>query len=314
MSGGETISLKIEQLNTLIKNVLLAHLPKAGVLDSPTIKGLRFIRRDENNREGASIAELSLGFVIQGQKQTIVGGKPYSYGKNHCVVIGVDVPTSYCASKATKAEPFLTVSLLLDRVLLAELIGQLPPQSESIRAGSALTVGEMDEALLEALWRLVQLVDRPEEAAVLAPMIIREIHFRVLMTPLGESLRRFCAQAGSSSQIARAIAWLRQNYRSSLSVSELADHVHMGVSTFHRRFKEATNMTPLQYHKLLRLHEAKRLMISENMDATTACYAVGYESPSQFSREYKREFGQPPYRDVKRQKSLRKTGFVLGGF
>ncbi|MCI5896485.1 MAG: AraC family transcriptional regulator [Sutterella sp.] len=313
MSDGEMTNPKIEQLNASIKKVILAHLPKAGTLDSQIIDGLRFIRRDENNREGAAMAEPSLGFVIQGQKKTFVGGKEYFYGKNHCVVIGVDVPTSYCATKATKAEPFLTVSLRLDRGLLVELIGQLPPQSESIRAGSAMTVGQMDETLLEALWRLVQLVDRPDEAAVLAPMIIREIHFRVLMTPLGDSLRRFCERAGSSSQIARAIAWLRQNYRSSLSVSELADHVHMGVSTFHRRFKEATNMTPLQYHKLLRLHEAKRLMISENMDATTACYAVGYESPSQFSREYKREFGQPPYRDVKRQKSLRKNGFVLGG-
>ena len=196
MSDGEMTNPKIEQLNASIKKVILAHLPKAGTLDSQIIDGLRFIRRDENNREGAAMAEPSLGFVIQGQKKTFVGGKEYFYGKNHCVVIGVDVPTSYCATKATKAEPFLTVSLRLDRVLLVELIGQLPPQSESIRAGSAMTVGQMDETLLEALWRLVQLVDRPDEAAVLAPMIIREIHFRVLMTPLGDSLRRLGFHTG----------------------------------------------------------------------------------------------------------------------
>ena len=216
------------------------------------------------------------------------------------------MPASFCTIGATHEQPFLSLAVEIDRSVLSELIMQL----EEIHAlpdrplNEALCVGQVDEDVWEAVLRLMRLLDHPVDAKVLAPMIIREIYFRVLQSPLGASLREFNAKQGASAQIAKAIAWLRENYASPLSVSELADNVHMGVSTFHRHFKEVTCMTPLQFHKRLRLHEAKRLMLSERMDATSACYAVGYESPSQFNREYKRQFGLPPYRDIKQQRQL----------
>ena len=292
----------LELINERLKSLLLKHLPRAGMLKVPGIDSLTLIRREEENNEGQSLLVPSLGFVVQGQKRTFIGGKEYAYGKYHCVAVGVDVPTSFCAVRATHAEPFLVVSLALDRFLLSELIAQMPAVESSDNSDSAFNVGLVDEEVLGAVMRLVQLLEHPEQVPVLAPMLIREIHYRVLMTELGVSLRRFNAKTGASSQMSKAIAWLRENYRRPLSVPELADVVHMGVSTFHRHFKEVTNMTPLQFHKQLRLHEAKRLMIAEQLDATSACYAVGYESPSQFNREYKRQFGEPPYRDIKRRK------------
>lgn len=296
---------KLEKINAELKQIMLEKVHKLGTFQT-TIPGLSLSRREQGNCEGASIYSTSLGFIVDGQKRSVIGDREYEYGKNNCLVVGVDVPASFCTIGATHDHPFLSISVEIDRAVLSELIMQLEEIHGLLEQvpNEALCVGEVDEKVWEAVLRLMRLLDNPVEAKVLAPMIIREIYFRVLQSPLGMSLREFNAKQGASAQIARAIAWLRENYALPLSVAQLADNVHMGVSTFHRHFKEVTCMTPLQFHKRLRLHEAKRLMLTQKMDATTACYAVGYESPSQFNREYKRQFGLPPYRDIKQQREL----------
>lgn len=296
-------SENLERINAELRQIMFEKVHQLGTF-STSISGLSLSRREQGNCEGASIYSMSLGFIVDGQKRSVIGDREYVYGKNNCLVVGVDVPASFCTIGSTHEHPFLSISVEIDRAVLSELIMQLDEMHAlpSRTSCEALCVGEVDEDVWGAVLRLMRLLDRPVEAKVLAPMIIREIYFRVLQSPLGVTLRDFNAKMGASAQIARAIAWLRENYASPLSVAELADNVHMGVSTFHRHFKEVTCMTPLQFHKSLRLHEAKRLMLTEKMDATTACYAVGYESPSQFNREYKRQFGRPPYRDVKQQR------------
>lgn len=296
-------SENLERINAELRQIMFEKVHQLGTF-STSIPGLSLSRREQGNCEGTSIYSMSLGFIVDGQKRSVIGDREYVYGKNNCLVVGVDVPASFCTIGSTHEHPFLSISVEIDRAVLSELIMQLDEMHAlpSRTSCEALCVGEVDEDVWGAVLRLMRLLDRPVEAKVLAPMIIREIYFRVLQSPLGVTLRDFNAKMGASAQIARAIAWLRENYASPLSVAELADNVHMGVSTFHRHFKEVTCMTPLQFHKSLRLHEAKRLMLTEKMDATTACYAVGYESPSQFNREYKRQFGRPPYRDVKQQR------------
>lgn len=296
-------SENLERINAELRQIMFEKVHQLGTFPT-SITGLSLSRREQGNCEGASIYSMSLGFIVDGQKRSVIGDREYVYGKNNCLVVGVDVPASFCTIGSTHEHPFLSISVEIDRAVLSELIMQLDEMHAlpSRTSCEALCVGEVDEDVWGAVLRLMRLLDRPVEAKVLAPMIIREIYFRVLQSPLGVTLRDFNAKMGASAQIARAIAWLRENYASPLSVAELADNVHMGVSTFHRHFKEVTCMTPLQFHKSLRLHEAKRLMLTEKMDATTACYAVGYESPSQFNREYKRQFGRPPYRDVKQQR------------
>lgn len=296
-------SENLERINAELRQIMFEKVHQLGTFPT-SIPGLSLSRREQGNCEGASIYSMSLGFIVDGQKRSVIGDREYVYGKNNCLVVGVDVPASFCTIGSTHEHPFLSISVEIDRAVLSELIMQLDEMHAlpSRTSCEALCVGEVDEDVWGAVLRLMRLLDRPVEAKVLAPMIIREIYFRVLQSPLGVTLRDFNAKMGASAQIARAIAWLRENYASPLSVAELADNVHMGVSTFHRHFKEVTCMTPLQFHKSLRLHEAKRLMLTEKMDATTASYAVGYESPSQFNREYKRQFGRPPYRDVKQQR------------
>ncbi len=296
---------KLEKINAELRQIMFEKVHQLGTFPT-SIPGLSLSRREEGNCSGASIYSMSLAFIVDGQKRSVIGDKEYVYRKNNCLVVGVDVPASFCTIGATHDHPFLSISVEIDRLVLSDLIMQLDELHAAPRGQSsqALCVGEVNEDVWDAVLRLMRLLDSPVEAKVLAPMIIREIYFRVLQTPLGLTLRDFNAKQGASVQITRAIAWLKENFSSPLSVPELADNVHMAVSTFHRHFKEVTCMTPLQFHKRLRLHEAKRLMMTEKMDATTACYAVGYESPSQFNREYKREFGRPPYRDVKQQRQL----------
>lgn len=296
----------LERINHELRNIVLGYLPRPALKETP-VKGLSFSHRgDDVGAQGCSMYNHGLTFIVSGTKRSIVGDREYVYGKNNCLLVGVDVPASYCTIDATRENPFLAVSVSIDRSVLSELMAQMPePEGFSKDQDSddgALCVGEVSEETWEAVLRLCRLVQKPKEASVLAPMTIREIYFRVLQSPLGRHLWRFNARQAVGAQISTAIRWLRENYTEPLSVKNLAEQVHMGVSTFHRHFKDVTCMTPLQYHKRLRLHEAKRLMLSENMDASTACYAVGYESPSQFNREYKRQFGNPPHRDVKAQR------------
>ena len=164
-------------------------------------------------------------------------------------------------------------------------------------------IAETDEALLDAFYRLISLLDRPERQKIMAPMIINDIHYLLLTSPLGDILRSVNTKGSRNNQIADAIAWLKENYRQPLKIEELAHKFNMAESSFYRHFSKVTSLSPLQYQKRLRLYEAQRLMLSENLDAANAAYEVGYESASQFNREYKRMFGMPPKTNVNRMKN-----------
>ena len=232
--------------------------------------------------------------IVQGFKRSIIGSEEYRYGENHCLVAGVDIPSLNYVTVASPEHPFLGVSLNLDKYLTTQLAAEIPP---SFRLGNGshkgISVAEVDPDVLDAFLRLAELHEKPEQVTVLAPMIIREIHYRLLIGPQGERLRMVNTIGTQSNQIARTITWLRDNYKEPLQVDELARKVNMATSTFHRHFREVTTLSPLQFQKRLRLYEAQRLMLAEDEDATMAALAVGYESPTQFNREYKRLFGDP---------------------
>ena len=288
--------------NDLLKELLLRLMPEPGK-HATAVDGLFMSRRESDDHVENCFYKPSVGLVVQGSKRSIVGTDEYCYGENQCLVVNVDMPSSFFTSGATRERPFLAISLDLDRYLISRLVMELPAAQH---AGSApyrgVAVTDATPDLLNAFLRLAGLLEKPEEAAFIAPIVIHEIHSRLLLGPLGTMLRRFSTHGTQSNQIARAIAWLRENYREPLQIETLARRVNMGISTFHRHFKEVTSLSPLQYHKRLRLYEAQRLMLAENVDATSAGLAVGYESPTQFNREYKRMFGEPPRRDVMRRR------------
>jgi AraC-like DNA-binding protein len=239
--------------------------------------------------------------VIQGSKRSVIGSEEYRYGENHCLVVGVDIPSANHVIVASPEQPFLAVALDLNKFLITQLAAEIPPSAwpgnDSYRG---MAVAEVDPHVLDAFLRLVELLEKPEQIPVLAPMIIREIHYRLLIGPQGERLRMMNTLGTQGNQIARTITWLRDNYKEPLQVDELARNANMAASTFHRHFRQVTTLSPLQFQKRLRLYEAQRLMLVENQDATIAALAVGYESSTQFNREYKRLFGEPPHRHLTR--------------
>lgn len=284
--------------NNLLKKKLLKWMPETG--GYPTaVEGLTIFRRDEPVQCENCFYQPLVGVIIQGFKRSIIGTEEYRYGENHCLIAGVDVPSVSFITTASKEQPFLSLTLNLDKYLITQLAAEISPSStpgtDSCRG---MSVAEIDPEVLEAFLRLVELNEKPEQVRVLAPMIIREIHYRLLIGPQGGHLRMLHTLGTQSNQIARTITWLRDNYKAPLQVDELARKANMATSTFHRHFRQVTSLSPLQFQKRLRLYEAQRLMLVENEDAAEAALAVGYESPTQFNREYKRLFGESPHRHV----------------
>ena len=223
--------------------------------------------------------------------------------------LGWDLPSANHVLVASPEKPFLAVTLDLDKYLITKLAAEIPPSSRIANdVYKGVDLAEVDPYVLDAFLRLIELLDKPEHIPVLAPMIIREIHYRLLIGPQGNRLRLFNTFGTQSNQIARTITWLRTNYKAPLRVDELAQKANMATSTFHRHFRQVTTISPLQFQKYFRLYEAQRLMLMEDEDVSVAAMAVGYESPTQFNREYKRMFGESPHRHVNR---LRKQYFPL---
>ena len=282
-------TLHIARMNELLKEKVLRWTPEAGRLRT-AIDGFMVVRRTYEN-EIVNLFDIPLiGLTVQGNKHSVMGNQTYQYGEGHCLITGVDMPTSSRILETSPDKPFLAVALTLNRELIAQLAAETSPTQR--HSGPHKVVA--------AFLRLINLLDEPEEIPVMAPLIIREIHHRLLVGPQGEWLRTVCTNGTRTNQIARAISWLRENYKEPLQVEELAGMVNMAISTFHRHFKEVTDSSPLQFQKQLRLYEAKRLMVFAGNDVNNAAHAVGYESSTQFIREYKREFGAPPRRDVTR--------------
>jgi AraC-like DNA-binding protein len=286
----------LAKTNSLLKEKLLRWMPSPGRYPT-AIEGFMISRRHDAKELENCVYKPLVAVVLQGSKRSVIGSEEYRYGENHCLVIGVDVPSANHVIVASPEKPFLAVTLDLDKYLITQLAAEIPPKPGN-GSYKGMAVAEVDPDVLDAFLRLAELLDKPEQIPVLAPMIIREIHYRLLIGPQGERLRLINTLGTQSNQIAKSITWLRDNYKEPLQVDELARKVNMATSTFHRHFRDVTTLSPLQYQKRLRLYEAQRLMLVEDEDATIAALAVGYESPTQFNREYKRMFGEPPHRHV----------------
>jgi AraC-like DNA-binding protein len=273
------------------------NIPGDGLHDS-AVPGLGLIRASEPSQPLPSVYHPSLCVVVQGSKRALLGEEVFHYDALNYLVVSMSLPITGQILEATQQAPYLCLRIDIDTALVNELLRQIPAGRTSQRAGRALFVGRTSPTLLDAVLRLVRLLDTPDEAAVLAPLAMREIHYRVLTGELGDRLRELCDVEGPSQRVARAIDLIKQRYQEPLRIEQLAAAAHMSASSLHERFKAATAMTPLQYQKQLRLQEARRLMLVDGMEAAAASHRVGYESPSQFSREYRRLFGAPPRREV----------------
>ncbi len=293
--------------NERLKEKLLRLLSESGRIPT-AIDGLMLSRWNEISPSESCFYQPSIAVLVQGFKRSMVGNEEYCYGEQHCMVVGVDMPGVYHITRASTEEPFLSLSIKLNRYTITQLLAEMPPLPTPQKISySGIVVSKVPLKVLDAFLRLVDVLDHPDQIPVIAPMIIREIHYHLLTSPQGECLRLVNTLGTQSNQIARAISWLRDNYKAPLQVETLAEQMNMAASTFHRHFRKVTTLSPLQFQKRLRLYEAQRLMLAEGKDATSAALNVGYESVTQFNREYKRLFSEPPFRDVNRMRSTGTT-------
>jgi AraC-like DNA-binding protein len=247
-----------------------------------------------------------LGIVVQGRKLAVLNGEVFHYDALNYLVVSVTLPGMGQVLEASPERPYLSLRLNLDLEEIARLVLQMGERGSSpVAADRGLYVARLDEPLLDAVLRMVKLLDTPEDIDVLAPVVQREIYYRILRGDLGSRLVDLAQSEGGNHRVVRAIEWLKQHYAAPLRIEELAEVVHLSPSALHHRFKTVTAMSPLQYQKQLRLHEARRLMFADGVECATAGHRVGYESASQFSREYRRLFGAPPRSEIAR---LRETG------
>ncbi|SHG73463.1 AraC family transcriptional regulator [Massilia sp. CF038] len=266
---------------------------------SGPIPGLKLFQRTAPSEPISCMYDPSVTLIVRGRKRVLLGEDTFLYDAGELLITSVDLPAIGEIIEADPARPFLSLSMRLDQRVMTELIveGKLrPPRSEP--TGRGMTVGQATLPLFQAFQRLLDLLDAPEEIDVLAPLIQREILYRLMVSEQGTRLWQIASLGSQGQRIARAIDWLKAHATEPLRVDELAASVQMSTSTFHHHFRALTAMSPLQFQKWLRLHDARRLMLTEHLDAATAAFRVGYESPSQFGREYHRLFGAPPLRDI----------------
>lgn len=267
------------------------------------IPALSVHRRHAASDPMPCIYGVGLGVVAQGGKQVMLGEAVFDYGPGKSLLTTADLPVVSNVTVATPAAPFLGLLLLIDPRTIAQLASEMDLDAPSTPSPSrAMAVRALDPGILDALIRLLRLQREPHLRDHLAPLIEREIAARLLGGENGALLRHMVAAGSPSQQITRTLAWLKQNFSTTLRIDELAQRAHMSPTTFRHHFRAVTAMSPLQYQKQLRLQEARQLMLNQNLDAGSAGVRVGYESASQFSREYARLFGAPPLRDVQRMR------------
>jgi AraC-like DNA-binding protein len=265
------------------------------------IPALSLHRRSSPTDPLHCIFNLGLGLVAQGDKQVMLGEEVISYGPGQSMLTSIDLPVISHVMRASVQEPLLGLMLKLDSQRIVQMAAEM--QLPSPTRGSTyrpISIEVLDEGLLSALIRLVRLLEEPALTDRLAPLVQQEITIRLLSGPHGPQLQHLAANGSPSQQIAKAVAWLKQNFTRAIQVDDLAARVHMSPTTFRHHFRAITGTSPLQYQKQLRLQEARQLMLNQHVDAGNAGGLVGYESASQFSREYSRLFGAPPQQDVKR--------------
>ena len=271
-----------------------------------SVEGLYLTRSSTTEVPRNTLDRAVFCVVAQGAKSTLMLNQPrLLYGPGSYLIVSLDLPLVGQIEQASAAEPFLGCSLVLDFKEIGALIheAKLTPGPASL-ARSGLVVGTLGHDLLDAVTRLVSLLKRPAEIQVLAPLIRREVFYKLLLSEGSGLLHRMAAERGKTERIAAGLGWLRRNAARRIRMEELAREMCMSPSSMHSCFRAATSMSPLQFQKQLRLQNARRMMLSEAVDAGTASRRVGYQSASQFSREYRRFFGEPPLRDIERLRGL----------
>ncbi|HVV34816.1 MAG TPA: AraC family transcriptional regulator [Vitreimonas sp.] len=292
-----------EHLETL-KALALRHA-KPGIFDTP-VPGLNISMVGQRTHPVIGMYQPRFCLVLQGAKEVTIGERRMRYDPNNYFIASLEVPATGCVIEATQSAPYVGLSMALDAEMLAQLIAETPARDDGETVSFA--VSPVTAELLDPCVRLMRLLDSPADIAVLAPMLQREIFYRLLQGPQGGALRQIARGDSRLGQVRRAIAWIRDHFDQPMRVESLAEIAGMSAASFHRHFKAATAMSPLQYQKSIRLQQARR-MLATKQDAARVGYAVGYESASQFSREYARQFGLPPARDAAR---LRAGGLEAG--
>jgi AraC-like DNA-binding protein len=293
--------ITVEACQELAKLVARHTDGKGDGIHATAIAQLEFIRESVAPTALCTVYEPTLCIILQGRKETLLGKETYRYGTAQYIVVTVDLPLSGNIVEAAPDQPYLCFKLSLDATQLWDIIDQIQRRSDKPESSvRGLFVSNASGPLIDCATRLTRLLDTPEDIPFLAPMMIREIYYRLLMGDQSEAVWQIATSGSHMQRIADVINQIKAEFTKTLRVDDLAEQASMSSASFHRHFKAVTSMSPLQYQKQLRLLEARRLMLAENADATYAAYRVGYESPSQFSREYSRMFGTPPKRDVER--------------
>lgn len=301
--GESKISSMDVALEALVKSI--ARCTEHGEQHTTAVAGLSLFRRTGLTEPITGMYEPSICLVAQGAKRVRLGEDTYVYDAHHYLITSVHLPTVVQIIEASPEKPYLGLRLMLDLREISQLmVDSNLPQPRAQQSSRGMATGEVTLPLLTAFQRLIDLLSEEQDIPILAPVIQREIIYRLLVGDQGERLRQIASAGSQSQQIARVIDWLKGNFTQPLRIDDLAEQARMSSSTFHHHFRSMTALSPLQFQKQLRLQEARRLMLAERMDAANAAFQVGYESPSQFSREYNRLFGAPPLRDISNLRQL----------
>jgi AraC-like DNA-binding protein len=293
-NGDQAIALRSE-----LARKIEAHIHMQGDQITP-VPGLVLFRRTGLTSCYSATYEPSIIVYAQGQKHVNIGGAMYVCDESTLQLTSIDMPVISQVTQASRQKPILAIILKLDMPSVREILSQDEFLSADVCAGTrGMAIGKSTPEILNPCIRLLDLLDTPRDIPFIAGLVQREIVYRLLRSSLGKHLRAIATLGEQSNRTARAVVWLKENFSKPLRVEDLASVAKMSVSTFHQHFRTVTQMSPMQYQKRMRLHMARVRMMTEGLDAATAAFEVGYESASQFNREYRRLFGQPPMRDVK---------------
>ncbi|MFD4706493.1 AraC family transcriptional regulator N-terminal domain-containing protein [Gottfriedia sp. NPDC058432] len=294
--------INVSYLSELIQ-IIDRNTSREGVNET-SINSLFFIRESNITDPKYRVYKPSLCIVVSGVKELLLGDESFKYGPGNFLVASVDLPVTGQVIEATPTTPYLALKIEFNPNQILEILTdtEIPTNSKE-NAKRAIFVNELEGSILDAVIRLARLIDSPEDIPILAPIFTKEILYRVLRGHNGSILQQIAIEGSTTNRIREVIEQIKANFYKSLRIEELAEIANMSVSSLHRHFKDVTAMSPLQFQKHLRLQEARLLLLSESSDAAEVAFRVGYESPSQFSREYSRLFGFPPKEDLKRMRA-----------
>lgn len=298
-NSNNKMNLFDQNFNDQLIHRMIELTKKEGETQTP-IPHLYLYRSNTVTRPIGSLHDASLCMIVQGEKQVIFGNESYIYNAQHFLFTTVDLPVIAHIIDASPQKPYLTIVLKLDPHLLTQLMLESKiPLKNTQKPSKSITIGQVTKELSNAFLRLLNLFDDQYSLPLLSPLIIKEIYYRLLLSPQGEQLKYIAAIGTAGHRVIKAIQWLKNNFTETLSINDLAEQIGMSPSSFYQHFKAMTSMSPLQYQKRLRLSKARQLLLTAQEDITSVSMHVGYESSSQFSREYKRFFGITPSLDIK---------------